>query len=387
MSNTGFSVIQNGVQTDLINVFEQLPGTKITYATNYLTANGTDLTDIFQAYVAGDPSANPTNYITLNGGQQKDLNLLFKVAYLAPTFPTSGGTLTTQYNQVASMYNNNAITGLYGGVGIYYSTDYGKTYAKSTGISGIGTTAILGVSIYGLHAITHTATLAFYSSNAGQSWTSVSNLPGVSGSRSYQGCSIYENYAIIADLNGKIYVSADYGVTWATISATTVGSYRTPSISYDPVGAKYIAVCTNITSGNSVWYCTNFTGSASNNFVKCTQTTINSYGVSLVGLKGVAGAISGGFYYTTDGGQTWTKATDASGTITTNVGSYMCSLSTNGVGIAHGTTNVYYVTKNYGITWSQPSSIAYGVNTMHNGNAVMYVGNAPSQSYYGKISL
>ena len=137
-----------------------------------------------------------------------------------------------------------------------------------------------------------------------------------------------------------------------------------------------------------MWFCTNFTGVAGNTFTK-SASLINSYGVSLVGLKGVSGAISGGFYYTADGGQTWTKATNASGTIstTTNVGSYMCSLSTNGVGIAQGTTNVYYVTKNYGITWSQTSSTAYGVNTMHNGNAVTYVGNAPSKSYYGKISL
>jgi hypothetical protein len=62
-------------------------------------------------------------------------------------------------------------------------------------------------------------------------------------------------------------------------------------------------------------------------------------------------------------------------------------LSENGVGIAAGTTNVYYVTKNFGITWSAPSGNAGAVVSMHNGNAIMYSGNNPAIPYYGKISL
>jgi photosystem II stability/assembly factor-like uncharacterized protein len=325
---------------------------------------------------------------TLNSNVSLCLMGKGRAQYVAPTFPTIGVGTFPHFTQVSSIHANNAIVGIYGGFGTYYSTNYGKNYTQSTGISGtIGTTVILGVSVYGLRAITHTQTLAFYSSNAGQSWTLVPNLPGVSGQRNYQGCSIYENYAIIADANGKIYVSANFGVTWATISGATSGSYRTPSISYDPVGAKYIAVCTTLNNG--MWFCTNFTGLAGNTFTK-SASLINSYGVSLVGLKGISGAgLSGGMYYTVNGGQTWTKATNASGTTssTTNVGTYMVGLSENGVGIAAGTTNVYYVTKNFGITWSAPSGNAGAVVSMHNGNAIMYSGNNPAIPYYGKISL
>lgn len=134
-----------------------------------------------------------------------------------------------------------------------------------------------------------------------------------------------------------------------------------------------------------MWYCKNFTGVAGNTF-EHNYSILTSYGVSLVGLNGISGAgLSGGFYYTTNGGQTWSASGSIGAESTTNAGSYMVGLSANGVGVASGSSNLYYVTKNFGQSWSQPSSTTYGSTAIHNGNAVMYRGNNPSRAYYGKI--
>jgi hypothetical protein len=299
------------------------------------------------------------------------------------SFPTLGASLTNQYCQIASIYNNNAIVGLYGGVGTYYSTDYGVTYAQSTGISGtIGTSVILGVSLYGLRAIAHTATLVFYSSNAGQSWTLVPNLPGVSGSRNYQGCAIYDNYAIISDTGARIYVSNNYGLNWSTITIAS-RSFRQPAISFNSANNQYIAVCS--TSNDTMYYCTNFTGDASNIFTRCATGLLQAVGVSLVGLKGAAGSFFSyrGFWYTVDGGVNWTKSASFPTT-----GSYALGLSENGVGIANGTNaSSYFVTKNYGVTWTQSTLTGIDVCTIQNNNAIAFRSNNPSRAFYGVIPL
>jgi hypothetical protein len=386
MANTGYTTLVNGVETDLIKIFEPLSGTKLTYNTNYVTSDGKDLTDIFQPYVEGDAVADPTKYTTLSGGVEKDLNVVFNA--IPTVFPTLGASFPSQWAESASIYGKNTILGLYSGFGVYYSTNYGKSYTQSTGISGISTNVIVGVSLYGLRAIAHTSTLVFYSTNAGQTWQGASS-PGPP-SRNYQGCSLYENYAIITNFsNSLIFVSNNYGLTYSWLTMPASAIYKTPSISYDPVSLKYIAVCS--TTNNGMWYCTNFKGDGTDVFSK-SSTAINSNCVSLVGLKGICGAgggdagSGGGMYYTVNGGQTWTKSANAIGTIssTLNIGTFHCGLSANGVGIARGTDNVYYVTKNFGQTWANTSSTTYGVVAIHNGNAIT---NAQSNVYYGKISL
>jgi hypothetical protein len=233
-----------------------------------------------------------------------------------------------------------------------------------------------------MRAIAHTATLVFYSSNAGQSWTLVPNLPGVSGSRNYQGCAIYDNYAIISDFGGRIYVSNNYGLNWSTI---TIGfRFRQPAISFNSANNQYIAVCS--TSNDTMYYCTNFTGVASNIFTRCATGLLQAVGVSLVGLKGAAGSFFSyrGFWYTVDGGVNWTKSASFPTT-----GTYVLELSENGVGIACGTNNLsYFVTKNYGVTWTQNTLSGIAVCAMQNNNATAFNNsNNPSRAFYGVIPL
>lgn len=224
--------------------------------------------------------------------------------------------------------------------------------------------------------------MAFYSSNAGQSWTLVSNLPGVSGSRDYRGCAIYDNYAIIADFGGRIYVSDNYGLNWSTITIASK-SFRQPAISFNPANNQYIAVCS--TSNDTMYYCTNFTGVASNIFTRCATGVLQAVGVEMVGLKGTAGSYFGysGFWYTVDGGVNWTKSASLP-----NAQSFSLGLSANGVGIADGTdTSLYYVTKDYGVTWTQNTLTGIGVVAIHNNNAVAFGSNNPSRAHYGVIPL
>ncbi len=226
--------------------------------------------------------------------------------------------------------------------------------------------------------------MVFYSSNAGQSWTQVAtaNLPGVSGSRNYQGCAIYDNYAIIADGSERIYVSANYGLNWATISIGAI-AFRQPAISFNSANNQYIAVCS--TSNDTMYYCTNFTGLSSNTFTRCATGLLRAVGVSLVGLKGIAGSLFTyrGFWYTVDGGINWTKSASL-----TTTPSYSCGLSENGVGIADGTNAAsYYVTRDFGLTWTTGSLSGIDVVAIHNNNAIAFALVNPSRAHYGKLTL
>lgn len=376
ITKTDLFVNVNGVKTDLINIFERLTGTKLTYNTNFVASNGQDLTDIFEPYVAGDATADRTKWIVWS--VQKDLNVIFKRLYIAPNFPTQSVARlpVSQFAQIASIYESRVVVGLNGG-NSYYSNNYGQTYTATNVILPSG---ILGVSLYKLRGIMHSSNIVCYSINAGLNWATTSSGLPTSG-QNYKGCSIYENYAIIADGGGKLYVSNNSGLNWTTITIASK-TFRQPSISFNSANNQYIAVCS--TENDSMYYCTNFTGISSNTFTKCSTGVLYSVGVSLVGLKGIAGSFysASGFWYTVDGGVNWTKSANFPTTQ-----SYACGLSENGVGIANGTNaSSYYVTKDYGLTWSQNTISGVDVCTIHNNNAIAFA-FSPCFTYYGKITL
>jgi hypothetical protein len=353
MANTGFTTRVNGVETDLIKIFAPLSGTRLTYNTNYVTSDGKDLRDIFEPYVAGDATANPTKYTTLSGGQEKDLNVIFGIP--PPPYPIASNVMPLLglafqlciYGKNVIVTNQNR--------NVYYSTNYGTTFtiAPSAPSPNTGSYAL---SFYGTNAIiTYNGSSntggVYTSSNSGANWTKRMNL---STFETY--CSIYENYAMIAIGTTIIYLSNDYGVSWNTISITGA-KFTSCAISFDSTTNKYIAICCSNEVTPGIYYCTNFTGvSSTTTFTKGTTNmqVYNQNAISLVGRNGIAvtnGASPySGLWYTNNGGQTWSKSVNYS---TVN-SFYNCSLSATGLGIAwkNDGGNAQYITRDYGVTWT-----------------------------------
>lgn len=352
MANTGFTTLVNGVDTDLIKIFEPLTGTKLTYNTNYVNSAGLDLRDIFEPYVAGDDTAVITKYTTLSGGLEKDLNVIFGIPL--PPYPNASNVMSQLgYPSKIIIYNKNVIVTDQQST-VWYSTNSGKTFTRSTGVPS-STSGNYAFALYGTNAIIlvpGSPSAVYTSSNSGATWTNRMSLTGITGSY----CSIYENYAMITLANNTIYLSNNYGVSWTSISV--VNAYFIGcAISYDSTTSKYIAVCCSWETVSSMYYCTNFTGlSSSTTFTKGTNllTASDHAAISLVGRNGIAVSDNTsylGLWYTSNGGQTWTKSLNYS----TLTGFSRCSLSATGLGIAMrinvGDTT-QYVTRDYGVTWS-----------------------------------
>lgn len=366
MANTGFTTLVNGVETDLIKIFDTLSGTKLTYNTNFVTSAGLDLRDIFEPYVAGDDTAVITKYTTLSGGLEKDLNVIFAIP--PPPYPTASNVFPISGIYRMSIHGKNVIA-TWPGSNLWYSTNYGKTFSQ-LGFN-LSSGAFYGLTSYGTNAIistSSTGSAVYTSSNSGASWIKRMNITA-----SYMSCcSMYENYAMCTIGTSIIYLSNNYGVSWNTISIT--GAYfRACSMSYDSTTNKYIAVCFSNEATPCMYYCTNFTGVwDTTTFTKGTTNifTLDTNSISLVGRNGIAVSNAPsylGLWYTKNGGQTWTKSVNYS----TLNGFNRCSLSANGLGIAMRTNidsvtpNDYtqYVTRDYGVTWTNAQIFPSGTYT------------------------
>jgi hypothetical protein len=102
--NTGFTTLVNGVNTDLVQIFDPLFTNKLTYNTEFYSTPfyNADVRYIFQAYTAGDPSANNTKYLLSNG---VDLSQIFrKKTSIATSFPTQS-TGPAMFNSNVQMLN------------------------------------------------------------------------------------------------------------------------------------------------------------------------------------------------------------------------------------------------------------------------------------------
>jgi len=382
--NTGFSAMVNGVNTDLINVFQPFVTNKLTYDTGFLSGpnyNNADLTNIFEAYNPGDPSANNTKYFLSNGF---DLSQVFSKKPF-PNFPTASSSnpiASSGGYAIGSCMQDNYVIVAYSSGRIFYSNDYGISFSLAAGAPS-GTW--FNPAMSGQNAIACGNGLLYLSSNYGQSWTQVTGLTG-----NFAWCAIYDNLALLVDTgNGKVYGSTNYGATWVqcTSASAFAKSWRGASITKHPSNGNYLAVITAIAT-NALYYCTNFTGTASDTFVQTVTAIANPYPVSLDGLNGLmstwfSGSLNTVFYYTRDGGQTWTN----SGlTVSSNQGGAN-SLSGQ-VGVAcFNNINDCWVTKDAGVSWTkyQPfvSSLGFTACAANKGNLVVISQNG-YLAYYGK---
>jgi hypothetical protein len=208
-------------------------------------------------------------------------------------------------------------------------------------------------------------------------------------------CAIYDNFALLSSEGlKKLYCSTNYGATWVECtSATTFAQpWRGVSITKHPSNGNYLAAAAAFNgsaSGGGIYYCTNFTGSASDTFVKSVSTVSNSLCVSLDGLLGLAStffnSVSNIFYYTTDGGQTWTNSGVTSGS---NQGGNISLSGQIGIG-GFNNINECWVTKNAGVNWTKyimPTPPAPGglVAAATNKGNLIITSLSNKLAYYGK---
>jgi len=99
MSNTGFTISDG---RDLIKVFKSYTSTKAT-ATGF-KVGASDLCDLFEKYVTGNPSAVKTNFVTASG----DLSTIF--AKYVPYAITGSGIYTSTSGTINSVSYNTILT-------------------------------------------------------------------------------------------------------------------------------------------------------------------------------------------------------------------------------------------------------------------------------------
>jgi len=343
--NTGFTTLVNGVETDLINIFAELSvsGTKLTYNTNYVASNGKDLTDIFEPYVELDASANPTKYTTLSGGLVKDLNVIFAKAPIP--FPTASNYMGENVFSVA-ISGKYVIAGTISSTsGIWYSSDYGKTFYKSTDVpTNISYTS---VAISGSNAVASgglnaggTTTNLYYSSNYGVNWSKSTAGPNrlcynamcISGARA----------AACVEVTGELWVSTNFGATYSSISKSLFGNGNSRYVTMDSTNYYYVVTTTGVYRSQA-----NFNTTAS--FTQLStlgSPTITSISADLTNNVVMVSTNSNTIYYSTANGAGFSSAL-----LSGNIDSIRVS-GNNAIAANNANTGVYFVSKDKGTTWN-----------------------------------
>ena len=294
-------------------------------------------------------------------------------AYWTPAPGTSGsGSETIGWTSV-SISN----TGQYGiacvdyGGSIYYSSDYGNTWAPASGTSVSETISWTSVSIsstgqYGLACVSDGS--IYYSSDYGINWTISSSPPGffywTSVSISSTG-----QYGIAGNYTGSIYYSSDYGNTW-TLGTSGSGSETNgwTSVSISSTGQYGIACIENTIT--PIYYSNDYgiNWTISNSLTGLYWTSVS---ISSTGQYGLACNNSGSIYYSSDYGFNWALATFTSGSVSYGLNFKSVSISRTGqfglacventVSPTPNANGIIYYSSDFGQTWSQAANTS-GLN-------------------------
>lgn len=349
MANTGFTTLVNGVDTDLIKIFEPLTGTKLTYNTNYVNSAGLDLKDIFEPYVAGDASANPTNYLTLSGGLEKDLNVIFAKAPVP--FPTASNYIGSNCYDIA-ISGKNVVYSSYAGSssnhgGIWYSSNYGMTFTKSTSSALSYSVSIYTCAISGNNAVAcggmsnnDPPYYFYYSTNAGNTWLmSTTSLPNARFGGAYNSMCISGTRAAgIVNSNATLYVSTDSGANYASDSSIAGCKYVTMN------STNYYYV---VTSGGVYRSATGFNTATFTQKNTLTSSSITSISADTTNNNIVMFSTNAGYvYYSINNGDTWSNIQLAANIDVVRVS------GNNAIAGNNADKNIYYVTKDAGTSWT-----------------------------------
>lgn len=382
MNPTGFFVDVGGVKTDLKDVFEPLTTTK-TSDTGFKSVNNAnkDLAELFEPYPGTGTKAETTKYVVYSTG----LDLCDIFTKKVPTYPTLSTSPSTAANtQYSAMYQSVVLTANRSSGVVRRSTDYGKTFFEVTNanFSGLNWRCI---KIDQNQAIAVSTVSVFTSNDYGDTWTLRTPT-----STNFSGAAIYNGLMIAADqANNKLYFSADNGVSWLS---QTISFPRGCAVTMN--GSSYVVVVCNMNSANGAvgsgfQICNNFNPAVTTNtFVSCTFKGVSPIDVALDGQYGVCVSYTGtlpGIKYSIDYGQRWLLAD-----VIPTTGFTMASLS-GGFAIATvGASNSYYISNDYGQTWTTltgpQSYVDCGVNYSNWFTLCTMSATPSSFYYYGAVS-
>ncbi len=277
--------------------------------------------------------------------------------YCGIFYTTNYGKTWNNSNRTAVSYSNVALSGTNGlasgridpyTYALLYSTDSGVTWTRSSDDNNVDSTTSL--TLDGFNGVSVNEGNAdkkglYYTNNAGQTWSqtlidlpcwrgSVDGLNGIAGSK----------------FNG-IYYTVDGGATWSQ-SNINFGSFDRVSLS----GLNGIAASIGDTPyiGGGLYYTIDGgkTWSVSN------QSTGDFVSIALSGRYAIASTYYlGGIYYSTDYGQTWSVSNINSGAF-----SSVDLDGTNGIACSFNAQGIFYTT-NGGMNWVQtPGSLINPIN-------------------------
>lgn len=176
-----------------------------------------------------------------------------------------------------------------------------------------------------------------YTTLNGHNWTAVS----ISSDGIKQCC---------IDINGRIYLSVDYGKTWVNTKTITASSNCSIGMSFD---GKYITA----SNGSTIWISHN-SGSTWSEVFSLTSTDI-FINISLNGQYQSIVSSGDGFYQSTDYGFSWVKFNDNSD-LANSIKTFPISdvaLSFTGQYQSIAAEHIYY-SHDYGVTWNNSSGVS-----------------------------
>jgi len=273
-------------------------------------------------------------------------------------------------------------TGVSGGT-IFYSSNYGNSWT-SVILPNVSIVLVyqIATSTSGQYCITgQSLGNLFISNNFGQNWI-IANA----NSDSYTGCAISGTgkYMTATSSTGKVYVSNNYGQSWTTLSIGNVNWTMSMSVS-----GQFQSFPVNSTISSAIYYSSDYgqtfiqsTGSASN--FGAYNITVSSSGQYQI----CTGNNNRGILYSINYGKSWVQSSLTTGSW------IMCSMTSSGQYqvITGGLSNTYYST-NYGVFWTVATSALISVTMSSNGQFITatqtsgaYMSITPQGNLYASLT-
>ena len=308
----------------------------MTTVTNYKT-QGTNLSNICN-------TVNQDYYGDVTTGY-KQATIDIGTVLCSSTFSSVPGSIVPSgYSASINQYNTGAVSWT-------KSTVPSITYGFASSVSDMSSTgqyAVCGIS----NSSTAAATI-YYSSNYGVSWAIATGVTGNFNFNAITMSGTGQNCCMIKDVSGPIYISSDYGATWSSSGSLSI-TWADISMSYT---GQYAVACINGSTSTGKIYKSNNYGS--------TWTDVglpagylgvwSSISMSGSGLFAIAFSNqTGQIYVSNDYGNSWSPI------ITISAQIFSMSMSYSGqyavFGINNATNGNLYYSSNYGITWTLSAS-------------------------------
>ena len=246
---------------------------------------------------------------------------------------------TGQYMLVAT---NNA-------TGVYASSNFGASWYSVTGLAtnvAFNCTAMSSTGQYMLASLSGATSTVYLSTNYGVTWTAISTsyLPATNAYWAMAISSTGQYMAVGAGQANPFYVNSNYGAgAWTT--PTTGAPVGYISIAMSATGQYITACCNNISSNAGVYLSTNYGVTWASSGLPTLNTWWN-LGISSTGQYMIASGV-GNVSISSNYGVNWIMTT-----IPTSSANQSCCISSTGQYMFAYTATGGYVSNTYGATWT-----------------------------------